>query len=73
MSNHSTPVGGAAPDSPDRHDLAIQEAAAAICPADHRRNGDPTEPPCGDCYATAESAVAAYLDAIHPAPEPGTP
>lgn len=73
MSDHSTPAGDAAPDSPDRHTLAIQEAAAAICPAGHRRHGDPAEPPCGLCFATAESAIAAYLDAVKAAPEPGAP
>jgi hypothetical protein len=53
-----------APDGPNVHDLAVQDAAAAICPADHRRNADPKQPPCGECYATAESAVAAYIDAV---------
>jgi hypothetical protein len=50
-----------APDEPAARDLAIQEAAAAICPAAHRRGGDPKEPPCGVCYATAESAINAYV------------
>jgi hypothetical protein len=50
-----------APDGPAARDLAIQEAAAAICPANHRRGGDPKEPPCGVCYATAESAINAYV------------
>jgi hypothetical protein len=49
------------PDEPAARDLAIQEAAAAICPAAHRRGGDPKEPPCGVCYATAESAINAYV------------
>jgi hypothetical protein len=43
-------------------DVAIQEAAAAICPANHRHNGNSAEPPCGDCYAAAESAIAAYVE-----------
>jgi hypothetical protein len=50
-----------APDGPLARDLAIQEAAAAICPANHRRNADPKQPPCGVCYATAESAINAYV------------
>jgi hypothetical protein len=50
-----------APDEPAARDLAIQEAAAAICPAAHRRSGDAKEPPCGVCYATAESAINAYV------------
>jgi hypothetical protein len=49
------------PDEPAARDLAIQEAAAAICPAAHRRGGDAKEPPCGVCYATAESAINAYV------------
>jgi hypothetical protein len=49
------------PDEPAARDLAIQEAAAAICPAAHRRGGDPKEPPCGVCYALAESAINAYV------------
>jgi hypothetical protein len=49
------------PDEPAARDLAIQEAAAAICPAAHRRGGDPKEPPCGVCYALAESVINAYV------------
>jgi hypothetical protein len=53
------------PDEPAARDLAIQEAAAAICPAAHRRGGDAKEPPCGVCYATAESANATAESAIN--------
>lgn len=50
----------ATPDQPDRYDLAVQEAAAAICPASHRRGGSATEPPCGACYTTADTVIDAY-------------
>lgn len=37
----------------------ILDGAAAICPARHRRNGDPTEPPCEACWAIAETVIRA--------------
>jgi hypothetical protein len=38
---------------------AVRESAEAICPAAHRHGGLATQPPCGDCWAKAESALRA--------------
>jgi len=46
-------------------DRDVQECAAAICPAEHRRNSSPAEPPCGVCYGLADTVIAAWL-ALHP-------
>lgn len=36
---------------------AIIEGAAAICPASHRRNADPKEPPCDACLGLSETVL----------------
>jgi hypothetical protein len=35
----------------------ISDGADAICPAAHRYGGRATEPPCGNCYALAETVL----------------
>jgi hypothetical protein len=55
MVEHPDPLGGGWPLTVE----AVREAAEAICPAEHRRNQDPGEPACNECWATAESALHA--------------
>jgi hypothetical protein len=44
---------------------ALLEGAAAICIAEHRHNQDPKEPPCGNCYAIAETVLLAAWPRLH--------
>jgi hypothetical protein len=50
------------PDPITRDD--ILEGAEATCPDTHRFMGRATRPPCGDCYAKAESVLRAALPGI---------
>lgn len=43
---------------------AIVDGAASICPARHRRNADPKEPPCSDCLDKAETVLLAAYDRL---------